>query len=407
MKQSKNKNQKGRLLIEAIAFLGMIALITPFMMQRTIEKNLEVEDAIVATQMRNLKTSIGNFMAVHYMAIAAGTEITSPTDGKTLVFTDENTTLDLTIDEVKKFLPPGFQNKNHLGGEYEVIIRKESVTVAGTPTTAISAIVIGGPGGAAVLDNRRGARISSMIGVDGGYTPVDGFGGKADGVAIGGEGLWELDTNDYGGVGAGKIIASTFITVEEAEVAATGGDFLWRTADPADPSKNRMNSNLSLGGNSIKWLDQIISPVVYKEQFKSGAVNPNATSPMEGDVKIGTTALSDDEKYAFNVSGTSLLKDFSLGEFGGTSISELVPKLSIKGTYKTTGTTLSVPPPTCAVGYAPAITVKPNIPSSPRSTNPTVTRNGPINAITGWTVTFPSGGGNANTYCKYIEESFE
>ena len=58
----KSSEQRGTLLVEAIAMLALIAMVTPTLYRKSAERLQEIQDINIASQMRTLNTAINSFI---------------------------------------------------------------------------------------------------------------------------------------------------------------------------------------------------------------------------------------------------------------------------------------------------------------------------------------------------------
>ena len=54
--------QKGSLMVEALALLGLISMVTPVMYKKASERTTELQDINVATQMRTLNEALNSYV---------------------------------------------------------------------------------------------------------------------------------------------------------------------------------------------------------------------------------------------------------------------------------------------------------------------------------------------------------
>ena len=63
---SKSSDQRGALMVEAIALLGLMTMISPMIVRQTAERTTEMEDVAVAGQMKTIKDSLENYIRSDY-----------------------------------------------------------------------------------------------------------------------------------------------------------------------------------------------------------------------------------------------------------------------------------------------------------------------------------------------------
>ena len=64
------KNQKGSLLVEMMAVIGLLTLITPILFQQVHRRNEEIVSAQIATEMRMIKDGVQAYMEAYEDKIA-------------------------------------------------------------------------------------------------------------------------------------------------------------------------------------------------------------------------------------------------------------------------------------------------------------------------------------------------
>ena len=232
--------QKGGVLLEAMAVLGLMTVATPLVYKKAIEKSKEIEDITVASQMRTVRDAAATYIEKNYETVH---------DGDTV-----------TLTQLNQYLPPNFINNLSKSlvpvgtapdDAMTVVIKKDSHLAESNalPVKRASAYVITkNPVGAGSIDEKRGNRIASLIGAEGGYV-VDGN------TVYGSNHSWEQDAASIQ-PGSG----STPITLQEGQIVAAttftkdplSGDFLYRNQVEGFPQFNMMMTNLDINGNSIE-----------------------------------------------------------------------------------------------------------------------------------------------------------
>ena len=64
--------QKGGIMVEAIAMLGLISMVTPVLYKKAAERTTELQDINTATHMRTLSKALDGYIQDHYAEIADG-----------------------------------------------------------------------------------------------------------------------------------------------------------------------------------------------------------------------------------------------------------------------------------------------------------------------------------------------
>ena len=252
----KGSDERGALMLEAIALLGLMTMMSPMVVRQTADRTAEMEEVAIAGQMKTLRDAVSSYIDSNYANIAAWA----------------NDVQVLTLDDLRPYLPASFIQAdgtlgNKLVDDYRVGIRRErpcnDTNPDGSLTDAcnrwkITGLISSGTqaGGAGnELDDRRAARIATMIGADGGYIRSTQalnalFPGNAAEAnkAIGAQGIWEIDdvTQFFpaGGwqPGQGRVVATTTYT------SGIGGDFLYRHAVNSLPEANSMFTDIDMSG---------------------------------------------------------------------------------------------------------------------------------------------------------------
>lgn len=252
----KGSDERGALMLEAIALLGLMTMMSPMVVRQTADRTAEMEEVAIAGQMKTLRDAVSSYIDSNYANIAAWA----------------NDTQVLTLNDLRPYLPASFIQPdgtlgNKLVDDYRVGIRRErpcnDVNPDGSLTDAcnrwkITGLISSGTQAGGVgneLDDRRAARIATMIGADGGYIRSTQalnalFPGNAAEAnrAIGAQGIWQIDdvTQFFpaGGwqPGQGRVVATTTYT------SGIGGDFLYRHAVNSLPEANSMFTDIDMSG---------------------------------------------------------------------------------------------------------------------------------------------------------------
>lgn len=69
-KQSKSGlSELGSLMIEAMAMLALISMVTPILYKKAAERTTELQDINAASQMRSLIKSLDDYVSDHYLSL--------------------------------------------------------------------------------------------------------------------------------------------------------------------------------------------------------------------------------------------------------------------------------------------------------------------------------------------------
>ena len=71
-KKFNGKESAGSLMIEAMAMLALIAMVTPILYKKAAERTTELKDINAASQMRVMISAVDNYIKDHYAEFSAG-----------------------------------------------------------------------------------------------------------------------------------------------------------------------------------------------------------------------------------------------------------------------------------------------------------------------------------------------
>lgn len=308
--------QQGGLMIEALAMLGLIAVVTPTMYKKSAERTMEVEDINTAATIRTITAAANDYVSANYSTILGD-----------MVKNGENERR-LNIDDLKAYLPYGFEiNKalyNYDGTNIKLAVSRPEGSNNLTTLMLFPAKMDADNG----IGQERTSRIAALIGSSGGYVTDSN---KARGIG----GIWKLEgddfTKNFGNVDPYKY---SIVTASADTISASAGNemdyskYLQRGQDPDDTNsqwKNTMRTDLYMGGPegssedvyrkatgpwSIRNINSLIVGANtsggkdgdgndladaggYGLYVAPGAANPNAY--IHGSVKAGNGQLNADE----------------------------------------------------------------------------------------------------------------
>lgn len=248
--------ERGGLMIEALAMLGLIAVVTPTMYKKSAERTMEVDDINTATTIRSYVSAAEAYMATNYVPLMnefqdAISEGATPPAQQYKVITN---------NDLADFLPYKFKSASSL---YDYNEPKITVVKNANNLTAFLLFPAKGAGENG-LGQERTARIASLVGANGGYV-------RSPGIARGIGGIWSLSGTAYKNVFPDETsddkLSPTYSIVASTPNAINGstqiGEFenpkyLQRTyecpedEDPASCTderwRNTMRTDLYLGG---------------------------------------------------------------------------------------------------------------------------------------------------------------
>lgn len=186
MKNFKNKKsilEQGGLMIEALAMLGLIAVVTPTMYKKSAERTMEVEDINTSTTIRTLMNAAESYVAANYIQLLNDEDLKLPEDDTV----EQVNYKDLELSELAPYLPYKFETENSL---YNYGKPKVKIVRSGDSISAFMLFPAKGSEDEGIGQERT-VRIASLIGSNGGY--VSEKGKEAHGVG----GVWSLDESHY------------------------------------------------------------------------------------------------------------------------------------------------------------------------------------------------------------------
>ena len=171
--------QRGTLLVEALAMLGLIAMVTPTLYKKSAERLQEIQDINAASQARTMNNIIETFIKTHFQQLLAEA---SSAPHETIKIALEDSSSGYFDIGYSSFLPYGYSPdtiKNYKAPD--IYVHKDG-------NSLVSYIIyphLIDPG------KKRAARLASLVGANGGLiTPL----GEAQGTG----GAWYLDSSMIG-----------------------------------------------------------------------------------------------------------------------------------------------------------------------------------------------------------------
>lgn len=256
---AKNIMEKGGLMIEALAMLGLIAVVTPTMYKKSAERTMEIEDINTATTIRTISNAADSFISANYSTILA-----DMTSGNQVM-------RNINIDDIKPYLPYGFDVEKSL---VNYSTPKIGVQRPDTTSNSLTTFVLF-PAKADEeegIGQERTSRIASLIGANGGYTreiestPAGGGTPTTETIAKGIGGIWALNKDNLNSLfgeddGSGNktysgninsIVTASSETIDISAAAETNNDkYLQRglsDGESGEKWRTAMRSDLYMGG---------------------------------------------------------------------------------------------------------------------------------------------------------------
>ena len=286
-------SEAGSLMVEAIAMLGLISMVTPVVYKKSAERMNELEDINAASQMRTLSAAVDAFLSDNYAEFSKYDEC-----GKGCIFKEEH------MKELRNYLPKGMLNEDGtglygvLGEDYDVsFVYNKPENGQPTLTGYVAA-----KNDSSAIDAKRASRIATMIGGNGGV--VDNK------VVYGSQGVWETGENTIGFTD----LTDNSIVVASASAVGSGGqirtdDFLHRT-EQSRQELNTMYTDLYMyDGSSAKDIMGVGRLLIGAQdkgdkKYNTDKVGSNALYVDGGDAYIAENLSAAAEK--FNVTDSSL-----------------------------------------------------------------------------------------------------
>ncbi len=290
---SKSIAQKGGLMIEALAMLGLIAVVTPTMYKKSAERTMEVEDINTASTIRTIMNAANDFVGANYSTIISDMEHASG---------DAKKYRKVTFDQISSYLPYGFNMKKALYnyGDPEIAIARKDNNLTAFVLFPAKANADNGIG------QERTSRIASLVGSSGGFVTEKGKTARGIG------GVWKLDEDDYKGVfptNATKAEEYSIVTASADTInSATNNEvdmdkYLQRGRDAGDTDnsslwKNTMRTDLYMGDTPNE------NDVYNNDDDKGKHSIRNVRSMIIGaEYANGTEATDDDHDYGLYITG--------------------------------------------------------------------------------------------------------
>lgn len=334
LKHQKSKlNEFGSLMIEAMAMLALISMVTPILYKKSAERTTELQDINAASEVRSLIKSLDDYVSDHYDDIIQGNTVSQNCKTGSVSYADMAATTGestqkktVNINHFCEYLPYGFLDKDKeaqasktFSKNYQVVLKK--VDGGDGRKRVITAFLITEPSDGGTFPKLRASRIASMIGSNGGYINVAS--GKAS--AMGTQGIWSVDDlNGELGVAASKVKDGAIIASSVQGIAAQGGvdneNVLYRKYR-TNRELNTMETDLLMGtsdalGNNIKRVNQMIIAAGRPANFAENAGDvESALYIKNGGATIKSGIKAADAKFVVDNAGTTTAVKFIADNF--------------------------------------------------------------------------------------------
>lgn len=266
--------EAGSLMIEALAMLGLISMVTPIIYKKAAERNSEIQDVNSAAQIRNIIRAADDYTRENHSKITAGNTIpaVSGCPGSTAINFGPmggagEKHQEIPIANLCAYLPYGFLDSagniaddRIFGKNYKLIIKKADGGVNGQKV--LTNFLVASPKQGKDFAKIRTSRIASMIGSNGGFINE-----RADGSVVGSgvQGMWEIaDLNGSLGItvgeGGSKVPAGSIISSSVQPISTGGGadHLLHRYTVTGKPELNRMYTNIDMNENNLNKINQAV-----------------------------------------------------------------------------------------------------------------------------------------------------
>ncbi len=289
--EKQNFTQKGSMMVEALALLGLITMVTPILYKKAAERTTELQDINVATQMRMVSTAVDDFIRDNYNEIGASHA------GDVFKLTEAE------LEKLDEYLPYGFSTqKSKMFEDFDISVKKRTVLDKNDEEHNIYTTAVLAP----LRDNitiMRSSKIASMIGANGGVYRKVGDGDDAKYKIEGVQGTWSAEMGDYDfstdNLKEGSLVVISNEAISSVRGDVSSDDVLYRV-DDGDESKNTMQTTLYMDGNEIRGVSELIAQggdggdvIIGKDEsltsnlIVTGTTNLKKTLNVEGDTTLG------------------------------------------------------------------------------------------------------------------------
>lgn len=227
--------QQGGLMIEALAMLGLIAVVTPTMYKKSAERTMEVEDINTATTVRTIMGAAESYVAANYATITSD------------MIKNNQQVREIPMPNLDNYLPYKFDTDKALYN-----YNKPKVALVRQDNNLTVFVLFPAKNDAdAGIGQERTARIAALVGSNGGYV-------NANKSARGVGGIWSLNTADFSNTFKDQNPnIYSLVTASADTISASAGNeidndkYLQRGKDDNDGDenlwKNTMRTDLYMG----------------------------------------------------------------------------------------------------------------------------------------------------------------
>lgn len=303
-------NQTGSLMIEAMAMLALISLVTPTLYKKSAERTTELQDINTATHVRTIMKAVDSYVTANYQSLL---EDQLRNDGAVYEVDLEHGG---TTGGIHDFFPYGYKFddlKNF--GMPKVMLKRQGLSITSFVQLPKKTDI----------GEMRAARIASMVGSNGGYVTDSK---NAQGVG----GVWSLTQADLDALGfdtnKGSVVVASSDAINSASSGALENEkYLQRTrVDSQDQLwRNTMVTDLYMGGVTgvddmykILGVDQLIMGSTDTVNNEESLVLTDAAQGGGSAWMAGTLSALNN---AFKIDGTSELPILTFADEEGTIMS--------------------------------------------------------------------------------------
>ena len=309
MKRIVNKiNETGTLLVEAMAMLGLIAMVTPVLYKKASERTLELQDVNASSQLRALSVAVDSYLRDNFAKITKGETIGG------ISYEDLNAQSGrvgpISITNFADYLPYGFLDAGGNARETKIFENNYSVYITSdvdienienpddpdNPETKVRSQILTGfvvatPKNPEEIGQTRASRIASMIGSNGGYVQTQG----ENKVAMGTQGIWSVPITELDA--AADFADNTFVISSIQPISSQGlanEDVLHRKDEPdVDQELNTMETDLFMGfGKASTRNIRLVNQIIMHPDPARMVGGSNATSHGEGENPDGMAPMN-------------------------------------------------------------------------------------------------------------------
>lgn len=297
--------ERGTLLVEAIAMLGLIALVTPTLYKKSAERLQEIQDINIASQARTMNNIIDTFIKTNYALLMQ--ETSSAANNTVEVAYDDNTVNYFELG-YSSFVPFGYtpgELKNY--GAPRIYVHRDKdalVSYIVYPTLTN-------------LGKKRAARVASLVGANGGMVATPFGSSSSSNVEIFGTGgAWHLDHSmiEEMAMDDDSIVENSLVVTSNEPITMSSMDsekFLYRVPGEGHDYHNTMVTDLYMGGHQeeTKWSENATD---YYSIFnlRKLMVNTNCTKAMAQSGNSGSSSSNVENLCDPNVADLYIGKPF-------------------------------------------------------------------------------------------------